>query len=212
MKNLLKKILGKQITIYRTCEEMPLWNYQKYLQTNELKYFTKELKEVKELQDVVVIFFDEYIELSNSTQARERLRIMNEIMRLSNKYDTVSLAIKAIYSYDTRLGIEILESHIDVLTKYRYKIDKNKPLFEQIEMISTRLNAIKTKIELLKPELESENNKEAESIESQIITASRILSLPYKINQKKTSVLEWIEIQKQCIEITEKIKASKNGK
>lgn len=212
MKNLLRIISGKNTEIYRTCETMPLWNFQKYLQTNDHKYFTKKLINVDGLHEVVVSFFDEYVELSGSTQARERLKIMNEIMRLSNKFDTASLAITAIYSYDVRLGVEILESHIETLSRLKYKIDRNKPLFEQIESISTRMQGIKTRIEMLRPELETESQKEAESIESQLITVSRILNLPYRIDQKATTVLEWIEMQKQCIEITEKLKASKNGK
>lgn len=212
-KNLLTEISGNNVTIYRTCEEMPLWNFSKYLKTNDLKYFTKELKEAKGLEEVMISFFDEYVALSGSSEATERLRIMNEIMRLSNKYDTVKLAITGIYAYDVRLGEDILLGHIDILENFNYKIDRNKPLFEQIEKVNTRIEGIKTKIELLKPDSESQNEKEAQTIESQIITVTRILMLPFRIDQKNTTVSEWVEMQKQCVAIAEEQKKSKlNGK
>ena len=53
-KNLLLKPFRAKVTVYDTCEKMPLANFQKYLQTKEVKYFTKELKIVGNIENIII--------------------------------------------------------------------------------------------------------------------------------------------------------------
>ena len=68
--------------IYRKCDEMPLWNFQKYLETNDLKYFTKELKEVKGLDNVMNDFFVEYLELTQNNAVYQRFSKIYKLLKL----------------------------------------------------------------------------------------------------------------------------------
>jgi hypothetical protein len=95
------------------------------------------------------------------------------------------------------------------LEKWHYRIDRSKDIFAQIESINQRLQNVKTQIEVLQLELKKDDQQESQSIESQLISVSRILELKYKIDAKDITVKEWIEFQKQA---EKTIKSQKNGK
>ena len=196
---LLKKIFKP--TIYDKCENMPLWNFQKYLETNDLRYFTKEFKEHKDLPDIMTAFFGEYLELTNNQSAINRFEIMHKIMRLQGKYNTVSLILKALWNFPKEGDIKQFSDLIEQLEKWNYRIDKRKDVFVQLEKISARLQGILTQIELLEDSLQKEDVKESKSIESQLISVGRILELRYSLNAKEIMVSEWVELCKQADEI-----------
>lgn len=195
---------------------MPLWNFHKYSETQDLRYFTKRLKLEEGLEEVKKEFLKEYYSLTKNKQAELKEQIIKNIMVLSNKYDSVTFLIYSIRNFDTRLGREMLLELVSELKNWKYKIDEEKELFSQLSVIEERLQGIKTKIVLLESELANEEpSKEKTSLTSQVLTVSRILEMHYKINPKKTSVLEWIEMQEQCriiAERQEQEKLKKNGK
>lgn len=187
-----------KLTFYETCEDMPLWNFQKYLETSDLKYFTEELKNHKDLDDVMTRFYGDYLNKTNNASIINRFGIIHKILRLTSKFNTVSLIIHTLYNFPKNGNIEKFEEMISQLEKWNYKIEKNKDIFEQLEKISNRILGIKTQIQLLEDEIKTNDKEESVTIESQLITTSRILELGYKLNAKEISVLEWIEYQKQA--------------
>jgi hypothetical protein len=96
------------------------------------------------------------------------------------------------------------------LEKWHYKIDKAKDIFTQLENINQRLQNVKTQIEVLQLELKKDDQQESQSIESQLISVSRILELKYKLEAKEITVKEWVEYQKQAEKTIKQQKA--NGK
>lgn len=192
--------LKPKITIYDRCDNMPLWNFQQYLKTNDLKYFTKEHKEHKDLHDIMTAFFGEYLEITKNQAVILRFEKMHKIMRLSIKYNTVSLLLKGLYNFPKNGDIEVFKANCEQLEKWNYRIDKEKDVFTQLEKISNRLQGILTQIEILEDELKEEDVKESVSIESQLISVSRCLELKYQLNAKEITVAQWIEYQKQADE------------
>jgi len=197
------------VNIYKKCDEMPLWNFQKYLETNELKYFTKELKEVKNLHLVMNDFFVEYLELTQNNAVYQRFSKIYKLLKLEGKFNCVTLILKSLYNYDKGLDIEMFHQLTWELEKWHYRIDRSKDIFSQIESINQRLQNVKTQIEVLQLELKKDDQQESQSIESQLISVSRILELKYKLDSKEITVKEWIEFQKQA---EKTIKSQKNGK
>lgn len=185
-------------TIYDCCDNMPLWNFQKYLESNDVKYFTKEHKYHKDLPDIITAFFGEYLELTKNQKIIIRFERLHKIMRLTVKYNTVSLILKTLYNYNKGLDFEIFKQLVEELQKWNYKIDKNKDIFEQLEKIYNRIQGIKTQIEVLEDELKDEDVVESSSIDGQLISVSRCLDLKYQLNAKEITVLQWIEYQKQA--------------
>lgn len=189
-----------KITFYDKCENMPLWNFQKYLETNDLRYFTKEFKEHKDLNDIMINFFGEYLELTKNQTVINRFELMHKIMRLQSKYNTVSLILKALYNYPTFCKIEKFTELVKELEKWNYRIDRSKDIFTQLEKISNRLQGILTQIELLEDQIKPEGEKESKSIESQILSVTRALDLRYQINSKEITVSQWVELCNQADE------------
>lgn len=198
-------IFKTQITFYEHPSEMPLFNFLKYLESRDLKYFTKEHKEHKDLFDIMTIFFGHYLELSKNNSILNRFGVIHDIMRYQRKYRTVDLLVKTLYNFPPKGDMKQFNELVEQLEKWNYKIDKTKDIFSQLENISARIQGIKTKIALLEDQLKEEDNKTVVTIESQIISVERILELRYKINPKEITVLEWIEYQKQANEINERI-------
>lgn len=195
--SILGNIFKEQITFYDKCDVMPLWNFQKYLETNDLRYFTKEFKDHKSLNDIMTAFFGEYLELTKNQKVVNRFGVMYKIMRLTAKYNTVMLLLKSLYNFPENGKIEQFNALCEQLEKWNYRIDKSKDVFEQLEKISNRVQGIKTQLELLEDELKTDDKEEATTIESQLISVSRVLELGYRLNPKEITVLEWHEYQEQ---------------
>lgn len=194
----LKNIFKTKITFYDKCENMPLYDFQMYLKTNDLRYFTKEFKHHKSLNDVMNAFFAEYLELTKNQKVVQRFGLMFKIMRLTAKYNTVMLLLKTLYNFPKNGNITHFEELIHQLDKWNYRIDRSKDVFEQLEKISNRVQGIKTQLDLLNDELKEDDKGEATTIESQLISVSRCLDLGYRLNPKEITVLEWHEYQEQA--------------
>lgn len=194
----LKNIFKTNITFYDKCENMPLWNFQKYLETNDLRYFTKEFKDHKSLNDIMTDFFGEYLELTKNQKVVNRFGTMFKIMRLTAKYNTVMLLLKTLYNFPKNGDMGKFRVLCWCLEQWNYRIDRSKDIFDQLEKISNRVQGIKTQIEILQDELKEEDKGEASTIESQLISVSRCLELGYRLNPKEITVLEWHEYQEQA--------------
>lgn len=204
LKNLfVKKQTKKTSYSYFSCDEISLYNWTKYLETQDLKYFNSELEETKDNKDAMYAVFGEYLELTENRQVIIRFSKMHKIMKLQGKYNTVSLLIKALYNYKKELGMEQFNELIDQIELYNYKIDKTKDVFKQLEKINNRLQNLKTQIELLEIDLKKDDEKEKHNIDSEIITVSRVLELKYRIDKKETTLKEWIEYVKQAKKVSE---------
>lgn len=195
---------------YRKCDEMPLWNFQKYLETNDLKYFTKNLKEVKGLDVVMNDFFVEYLELTKNNSVFRKFSNIYKLLKLEGKYKCVTLLTTTLYNYDIKMGVETFNNLLLELDKWGHKIDTKLNIFDQLENISQRNRVLETQIQALQIELKKDDQQESQTIESQLISVSRILELKYKLDSKEITVMEWIEFQKQAELVIKNQK--KNGK
>lgn len=122
-------------------------------------------------------------------------------MRLQGKYIAVSLILKALWNFPKEGDIKQFSDLIEQIERWNYRVDKSKDVFTQLEKISARLQGILTQIELLEDSLQKEDVKESKSIESQLLSVSRILELRYSLNAKEIMVSEWVELCKQADEV-----------
>ena len=196
---------SKSDSYFDTCEKMPLYNFKMFIETNDLKWFSKSFKDSSRLQNVADLFFTDYIELTNNRKVENRYITMFEIMRLENKYKCVSLLLKSLWHYDKLQGLENFDKMIDILEQWNYRIDRNKEVFEQIEKIANRIQGIKTKIELLRAKLDEGQKEKADkpNFEKELINITRILELHHRLKIKELNVAEFIGYQKQAQEVIE---------
>lgn len=205
-------IINNTITFYEKCSEMPLWNFQQYLETNDLRYFTKEHKSHKDLDNVMTNFYGDYLAKSNNTSVVNRFGTIHKILKLRGKYNIVMQLLKMAYNFPKEGDIEKFNEIIEQLEKWNYRIEKDKNIFDQLEKIAVRVQGIKTQITLLEDEIKKDDNQLKTTIESQLLSVSRFLDIGY-LDPKKITVLYWIECQKLAeVEVNNRIKNAKNGK
>ena len=185
-------------TLYNSCELMPLYNYFKYSETNDPKWFTKEHVDFKGIEKVIEDFYNDYVDYSKNQSIQNRFSNIFEIMRLENKYKSVISICQGIYNFNTKLDKSYLDELVTLLEKWNYKIDKSKDLFIQLELILKRIKGIKTRIEILRDKLKTEGNKEVQSITLQLLNIERGLDLKYRLDPKKISVKDFIDYQNQA--------------
>lgn len=201
-----KSLLNKKSDSYfDTCKKMPLENFESFIETNDLKYFSSNLTFDTKLQNIADAFFTNYIELTNNRKVENRYVTMFEIMRLENKFKCVSLLLNALYNYDLKLGMDGFNKMIEILEQWNYKIDRSKDVFKQIETINNRLQGIKTKIELLRGKLDEKDteSKDKPNFDAELINISRILELKYRLTVKELNVAEFIGYQQQAHQLVE---------
>src|SRR5690606_8941893 len=97
-----------------------------YLESNDLRWFTKEFVNAPDLDKAMDSFYGDMLELTGNHEILNRFTKMFKVMKLRGKYNSVSLLLNAIYNYPPELGAERLNELIDELAKWNYKIDPKK--------------------------------------------------------------------------------------
>jgi hypothetical protein len=177
---------------------MPLSNFVKYLQTNDIRYFTKQFKDSPKLNKAIENFYKEYEVITADRKVIARIEKMDEIVKLTIKYDTISLLVNTGLNFSKFMPIEQFKTIIELIEKWNYKIDITKDIFGQLKVIESRINGIKSKIQLLESEIITDDKQESININKSLIDISRVLELKYPLKADELTVSEFVEYQKQA--------------
>lgn len=184
-----------EVTFFRTCREMILENYIEYLANRDLRWFTKEFIDHPDAEKAMTDFYGDLLSRTGNTEIAARFAKIHKILKLSRKYEAVTLLISAVRSYVPELGAEHLEKLVQNIEANHYRIDRDRELFSQIDRISNRIQGILTEVALIEAYLEKDDKKEEISIREQLINVARILDLKYRLDPKEMNVAEWLELQ-----------------
>ena len=190
--------------IFDNTKEMMLWHYSKYLETNDLKYFSNyyDIKNPKEpnpklLDNALTKIFGEILEKTQNYSVIERFNNIHKINKLKTKYEDVTRLILAIRMHDIRLGMDIFKQLVSQLEQWNYRIDNKKDVFTQLDKIEKRVQGIKSEIESLSVKLRKDQGQEKKDIEEIKFHVEQGLEMNYPINMKTTSLFTWILMQKK---------------
>lgn len=204
--------------IYKSCDTLPIYNFNKIIETNNLSYL---LKEIDMENDTVKVSHSE--EMILHVVFKE---IMDEYVFLTSDHNLVR-KIKAQFSIRfMEIKIEVIEGLLDIFTKFgtsthlvllnklglTYDISGNPRGFRfdeggntdmQVKSIKSKLNGLKTKLAVktnqYKKKYESDPETEQSiSLEETAINVSRTLELGYGISVEKTSVAKWVGYLNLC--------------
>ena len=195
------------VILYDSTKKMPLENYKNYLETQDIKYFSSNLKQVKGIEQAMMDFFNDFIIVSENSQIIDKFSKIHKIEKLKGKYNVVMLLISAIHNHNGNR--EQLLELTDQLVKWGYKINPEKELFSQLEIILNRIQSIKTQIQLLQSEFEESEKTEGHNIESNLDNIENVLEKKYKMNISDYTVYEYIMLQKKAEKIIESRKNKK---
>ena len=141
--------------------------------------------------------------------------LIGDIMYYQTRYKVVSELLKVMVS--SPMKDEILDLYIAELSKWKYKINKQNPLEEEIKRMFTQLKQSENKIRILESELEAlkKKNKKSKSLTltEQQVKLEQALSRN-EIDVKKVSVAKWLMMIKEVKEINQakRKQMQKNGK
>ena len=215
----IKDLVKNKPEYYLQAKDMLLWNYLKYLETSDLRYFSNyhNCKNVKQpridlLEKSMTAIYGEILEITKRFEVLEKFRKTHKILKNKVKYNAVMDLIKSIYEFDNNLGREILFEKIAMIRKWGYKIDEKKELFEQLDKIAKGLQAIKTEIEVLESELIKDNKAEKVSFEKERLSVEIGLELKIPIDPMKDSVERWFILLVELEKKVEFLSKKNNGK
>jgi len=191
------------IDYYEELDELLLYNWDRYLATNNNNWFIKgfdgrqKVISNEELTQLEAKFQDDYFNLINDTSFKIKLQKWAKIEALNLKYNAVISILSRI-----KIGFPLEQQQIraEVITALN-KAGFKMPIMndyagdlKEIESIFNKAQSIKTQINLLKAELKEEGVQEKQSLQKQLLIISQSLQLGYRLNPKELNVVEWIEM------------------
>lgn len=196
-------MIFKNTVYYDSCKSMPLTAYIDYLETQDLKYFSSKNKMDKECETAYLSFFNDFLIVSENRDIIDKFVKLHKIEKLRGKYKICSLLIYHIRNFDTKLSKEKLDALVMELEKWDFKNRQKKELFVYLNYVETRLNGIITQIRLLESEVSKKDNKEVISIHKQLNVMENIQEKRYRLKAEDLTVLDYLEIKKDCDRIVE---------
>jgi len=198
-----------QIEYFEELDELYLYNWDRYLATNNNNWFIKgfdgrqKIISNEKLIELEAKFQDSYFNLLNDASFMIKLQKWAKIEALNTKYNaiiTILNRLKIGFSLDQQ---EIRAKLVTTLNKAGFKISIMGDYEEDLKEIDTVFNkaqSIKTQIDIIQAELKEESIQEKQSLQKQLIIVSQGLQLGYRLNPKEISVVEWIEMSKMMNE------------
>jgi hypothetical protein len=192
---------------YKSIENLPLYNWDKYLSTKDLNWFIigfdgRQTKIVNDdLIQIEIGLQDEYFTAIKDRAFVLKLHKWAKIDALSVKYNIIIALIKRM-----KVGFidtEIRYLFVEQLILHGFPMPKINTFagdLEELNRISEEVGGIKNQIILLQNELKSEGKKETTSLQKQLLIVSMALNLGYRLNPKEITTLEWVEMCKLMIE------------
>lgn len=215
----------RELQLYVSLEDLPLHNWSKMQEKNDVNWLRIDFDgRQPKINDNRLIKLkkaleDEYFILWNDDKFTDTLKKRNEIAYYIALYDNVNAILSRM-----RIGIiagigdkevEKSLSHesrlifIRQLKQLRYVMSELNSVhgdLEEINRLFAQNEGVKTKINLLLDSIEKETTKVTRRLNTELGDVAKILGYGYALNAKKITVADWIDLQKQAIEINSKQK------
>lgn len=190
--------------------DMPIYNFDKVLKTNNLSYLVilwnerNEIEVPKEANNLWDEIYNEYCEKTANNDALTFYSLSAEIGYLEMRYSAIfTLVNNLCEAYKEPLGRALNKWGVPFNIKGKIE-PQIKQLESNLKFAAHIIERKKSKLEGLKPE-----DDEQISLIQQKIKLERTTEI--KINLKETSVEEWIELHNEAKSIIAQQKKSRNG-
>lgn len=214
------KICLRKTTLYKDCNELSIWNYIQIMATKDLKYLIKSGPSIsnEKLASKMEQINKEFSELRGEETMVNKFDLLSYKEELNLQVHYGSIIVDRLYNRLTLnlIAKQTFDGLIAELENWGFYLDKETPLIEELENVRNEINALQTTIDSLQaeiyPEVEEkemdENDNVSLNFHSILLTYQRILKID-RINPKKTSLLEFVAIEKQVKETIKKTKTEK---
>ena len=202
---------------YRNCNELSVYNFHKILETNNYSYLIVGFDEYekinineKEASDVWNLIYEEYCKLTEDNKSLLYFAIFQELLYLKTRFEVATTLLKQLSN-----GIDdkiVVLKYINALRVWKYKINKDKPLDEELDRMVNQLKASTNKIQIKQSELEdlNVNNSDKLSLIEQVVKLEQALGRN-EIDIKKTVVSKYIALFKE-VKLINEARSKQNNK
>jgi 6-pyruvoyl-tetrahydropterin synthase len=208
----------EEVRFYAGCEELPIYNFHKVLETSNHAYLVQGWDFVGEIEiDEQVAqkkweqIYNEYCKLAEDNRSLVYFATYSELLYLESRYHVAGVLLSQIVK---RIGEpEVVDLYITELASWKYKINRQKPLNEELNRMYKQLKQSQNKIQLKKDELKAftpEDEEGAMTLTEQVVKLEQALKRN-EIDPKRVSVAKWIALIKEVKEINEQRKRTHNA-
>lgn len=185
---------------YTGLSDIPIYNFYKASNENNLGYLLKTYKEEVSLHDmsylekVWITIYDDYCLKTESAMSRQYFSLVDEI----NKEETRLFFVQTLVSKLTNHNKQDFGS---ALKKWGVSYNLKGKIVTQRASLERQIKAAKNKITRRKSELEAIKKREGKSssITRQKLEMESMLNI--SIDTKKRTMEEWIEMKNMCQEL-----------
>ena len=201
----------KELELFQSIDDMWLYNFDQYRKTNDNNWFIKGYDGRQTKVDSATIrptelrINDEYYRETDDRAFQTMIQRLAKINLLQSKYvivyDLTERMIMGFGASEQQQNTRYL--YIQQIKSHGYKMQFIADPIEDLESVSiirSQLQGIKTKIAILKDELQKEGNSQSMSLQKQLLIMESALNLHREINPKKTTIKQWIEMGKLMTE------------
>lgn len=197
------------IEYYTSLDELPLWNFDRYLATNNNNWFRKDFDgrqpiiQNPKLHELEIKFQDDYFAAINDHGFLTKIRKWATLAFLETKYNVVVTIANLLKNGFSIQQQEIRAKYIKTLQSSGYRIPIiNTPQgdIEEADKILNKIQSIKAKIAIIQDELKEDGKVEKQSLQRQLLIISQGLQLGYRLNPREITVSEYIEMTKMLQE------------
>ena len=204
-----------ELSYYKGCDRLSIYSFHMILRTNNLRYLVIGADEYAEDFETLPIneelaakywatIYDEYCKLSEDNKSLMYFGLCSELLYLETRFKMTSMLlgqlIKRLDESD-----EVIELYLKELDGWGYKINRDKNITEQINLMFVKLKQSQNKIRLKTDEVESykpEDDDEPMTLMDQVIALELALG-KNKIEPKETSVERWVGMIKNLKQTNE---------
>jgi hypothetical protein len=203
------KISNKTI-LYQDCSDTTLEVYLNIVKNNDLKYLVKSgsVPSNEILTSQMEKINEEFMSLRGEKSTITDFDKIQYKEQLVLKVHCVSIIIDVL-TQRMNIGLmsgEHIEKYVERFAQFGFRVNRDKPLVDELNKIVNELNALQTTIEILHSEIypehkesETEEEKKALSFYSMLLMYQRILKID-KINIKTTTLIEFVALEAQVKE------------
>ena len=201
------------IKLYKSLSDLSIYNFNQYVETNDLRYLIVDWDEESKVkfneQDAKKRWddiYEMYCKKSGDNATMLLYSLKQKIFELEAKKYIVAKLIHQIITYP-KTG-ELLESYIEELGAWGYKINRKKDFVYEINKVIRHLKVLDSVIELRREEADEitkSNDDEVMTLSQQVVSVEYSLN-KNEIDPRKTSVEKWLDMIDKIKEISKQQK------
>jgi len=210
-------IRKSKTVLYQDCSDTTLEVYINIMKDKDLKHIVKSGKipsqevlsaQMEKINEEFMSLRGENSTITNFDKIQYREQLILKVQFCFQLVDRI-----AQRTTQGLLTKETMEGFVGELKRWGFRINRDKPLIDELEKITSDLKALQTTIDILGeeiypevPEDATEEEKKILMFHSMLLSFQRILKID-KINTKTTTLLEFVAIENQVKQELERKKS-----